>query len=63
MKQFAFLTALLATLFMLGSAEMHAAEVAGRFTEVEGRVDVLKGGKLPAVPAKITAQCQGKFAD
>ena len=30
-----------------------AAEVVGHFTQVEGRVDLLKGGKLPATPVKI----------
>ena len=29
------------------------AEVVGRLTQVEGRVDLLKGGKLPAVPLKV----------
>lgn len=29
------------------------AEVVGRFTQVEGRVDLLKGGNLPATPVKV----------
>jgi hypothetical protein len=29
------------------------AEVVGRMTQVEGRVDLLKGGKLPAVPLQV----------
>ncbi len=29
------------------------AEVVGRFTQLEGRVDLLKGGKLPAIPVKV----------
>ena len=29
------------------------AEVVGRLTQVEGRVDLLKGGKLPAVALKV----------
>ena len=29
------------------------AEVVGRLTQLEGRVDLLKGGKLPAIPLKV----------
>jgi hypothetical protein len=46
---------LLLVVFMLvvpALATQAAAQV-GRFTEVEGRVDVLKGGQLPATPAKV----------
>ncbi len=31
------------------------AAAVGRFLKVEGQVDLLKGGKLPAVPAQLTA--------
>jgi hypothetical protein len=34
------------------------AEVAGRFTQVEGRVDLLKGGKLPAATVKVDDQVE-----
>jgi hypothetical protein len=34
------------------------AEVAGRFTQAEGRVDLLKGGKLPATPVKVDNQVE-----
>jgi hypothetical protein len=51
-KKFVFLMALLAACLVLGLAEAQA-EIAGRFTEVEGRVDVLKGGSLPASPVQV----------
>jgi hypothetical protein len=38
---------------MLIFSTVAAAEVVGRLTQVEGRVDILKGGKLPAVALKI----------
>ncbi|MBU4447234.1 MAG: FecR family protein [Proteobacteria bacterium] len=38
---------------MLIFSTVAGAEVVGRLTQVEGRVDLLKGGKLPAVPLKI----------
>jgi hypothetical protein len=34
------------------------AAVVGRLTEVQGRVDLLKGGKLPATPAQLGAQLE-----
>ncbi|MHB8067522.1 MAG: FecR family protein [Desulfobaccales bacterium] len=37
----------------------HAAPV-GRFLMVEGQVDLLKGGKLPAVPARLTDPVEAK---
>ena len=48
----------LLTLFVVGFWFLAAvlpleAAVVGNFTEVEGRVDLLKGGKLPAVAAKV----------
>jgi hypothetical protein len=38
-------------IFMLASAT-HAA-VVGRFTQVRGQVDLLKGGKIPGLPVKL----------
>ncbi|MDO9071167.1 MAG: FecR family protein, partial [Deltaproteobacteria bacterium] len=38
---------------MLIFSTVAAAEVVGRLTQVEGRVDLLKGGKLPAIPLKV----------
>jgi hypothetical protein len=38
---------------MLIFSTVAAAEVVGRLTQVEGRVDLLKGGKLPAVALKV----------
>jgi hypothetical protein len=52
MKKFALLTALVAAVLALGLAEAQA-QIAGRFTEVAGRVDVLKGGKLPASSVQV----------
>jgi hypothetical protein len=34
-------------------SQVAAAEVVGRLTQIEGRVDLLKGGKLPATEAKL----------
>jgi hypothetical protein len=34
------------------------ADVVGRLTQVEGRVDILRGGKLPATPVKISDEVQ-----
>jgi hypothetical protein len=52
MRTYAFLTALLATFCLLGIGQSQAA-VVGRFTQVEGRVDLLKGGNLPATPVTV----------
>jgi hypothetical protein len=38
---------------MLILSSVAGAEVVGRLTQVDGRVDILKGGKLPAVPLKV----------
>ena len=38
---------------MLICSTIAGAEVVGRITQVEGRVDLLKGGKLPAIPLQI----------
>jgi len=53
-KRYAFLTALLAAFCLLGFTRS-PAEVVGRFTQVEGRVDLLKGGNLPATPVAVNA--------
>ena len=54
MRKIAFLwTMLLVLAFQVGSLTHAQAEVVGRLTQVEGRVDLLKGGQLPAIPAKV----------
>lgn len=40
-------------LLITGLVATAPAEVVGRITQVEGRVDLLKGGQLPATPAKL----------
>lgn len=42
-----------AILLVVGLVAAAPAEVVGRLTQVEGQVDLLKGGKLPATPAKL----------
>ena len=37
----------------LALLQVAAAEVVGHFSQVEGRVDLLKSGNLPAIPVKI----------
>jgi hypothetical protein len=39
--------------FQVGMLTSAQADVVGRLTQVEGRVDLLKGGKLPAVAVKL----------
>ena len=54
MRKFAFLWAVLMILALLMGPLTHAqADVVGRLTQVEGRVDLLKGGQLPANPVKL----------
>jgi hypothetical protein len=54
MRKFAFLWAVLMILaFQVGPLTHAQADVVGRFTQVEGRVDLLKGGQLPANPVKL----------
>jgi hypothetical protein len=38
---------------MLICSSVAGAEVVGRLTQLEGRVDLLKGGNLPAIPGKV----------
>ena len=50
----AFLAAMIFILALpLALLHVAAAEVVGHFTQVEGRVDLLKGGQLPATPVKV----------
>jgi len=54
MRKFAFLGAVLMILSIQVGLLTHAqADVVGRLTQVEGRVDLLKGGQLPANPVKL----------
>ena len=58
MRKFAFLWGIVVgVLLALAPAQ---AEVVGRFTQVEGRVDLLKGGNLPATPVKVDAAVEPK---
>ncbi len=43
-------------LLITGLVALASAEVVGRFTQVEGQVDLLKGGQLPANPVKLEDQ-------
>jgi hypothetical protein len=55
MRKCAFFWVVLAILaFQAGIlTSVQAADVAGRLTQVEGRIDILRGGKLPAIPVKL----------
>ena len=54
MRKFVFLWAVLMILaFQVGLLTQARADVVGRLTQVEGRVDLLKGGQLPANPVKL----------
>lgn len=44
---------ILVLIFGLGLSAWASAEVVGHITEVQGQVDRLKGGKLPAIPVKL----------
>jgi hypothetical protein len=59
MKKYVILTVLLTTFLVLGFTQSQA-EVVGRFTQVVGRVDLLKGGNLPATPVKVDATVEPK---
>jgi hypothetical protein len=52
MKTFACLWSILAVIFLLACSQAQAA-VVGRLTQVDGRVDLLKGGNLPATLVKV----------
>ncbi|MBU4231393.1 MAG: FecR family protein [Desulfobacterales bacterium] len=54
MRKCAFLWVVLVILaFQAGMLTSAQADVVGRLTQVEGRVDILRGGKLPAIPVKL----------
>jgi hypothetical protein len=56
MKKYAIFWAVFVILaFQVGLMADARAEVVGRLTQAEGRVDLLKGGKLPATPVKVGA--------
>jgi len=57
MRKYSLLIAMLLTLALSLPAAVQA-QVVGRVTQVEGRVDLLKGGKLPATPAKVDESVQ-----
>ena len=56
MKKYACLLAVIALVVALILPCDALAEAVGRITQVEGRVDLLKGGELPAVPVAVDAQ-------
>ena len=54
MRKCAFFWVVLVILaFQAGMLTNAQADVVGRLTQVEGRVDILRGGKLPAIPVKL----------
>jgi uncharacterized membrane protein YgcG len=54
MRKFAFLWTMLVVLaFQVGSLTHAQADVVGRLTQVEGRVDLMRGGQLPATQVKV----------
>jgi len=55
MKKYACLLAVMALVVALILPCDALAEAVGRITQVEGRVDLLKGGELPAVPVQVDA--------
>jgi hypothetical protein len=59
MKASAILWGLVAAVLILACAQTQAA-VVGRFTQVEGRVDLLKGGNLPATPVQVNGTVEPK---
>jgi hypothetical protein len=54
MRKFGFLWTMLVVLaFQVGPVSHAQADVVGRLTQVEGRVDLMRGGPLPATPVKV----------
>ena len=54
MRKFVFLWTMLVVLaFQMGPVSHAQADAVGRLTLVEGRVDILRGGQLPATPVKV----------
>lgn len=54
MKKFAFLWVVLVLMaIQVGTLTTARADVVGHLTEVTGQVSLMKGGKLPAIPAKL----------
>jgi hypothetical protein len=54
MRKCAFFLVVLAILaFQMGPLTDAQADAVGRLTQVEGRVDILRGGQLPATPVKV----------
>jgi hypothetical protein len=53
MRQKVRLIVIMLTVIVLAVPLVAHASVAGRFTMVKGKVDLLKQGKLPAIPAKV----------
>ena len=54
MRKCAFFLVVLAILaFQMGPLTDAQADAVGRLTQVEGRVDILRGGELPATPVKV----------
>ena len=54
MRKFGFLWTMLVVLaFQVGPVSHAQADVVGRLTQVEGRVDLMRGGQLPATPVKV----------
>jgi hypothetical protein len=48
-----FLVVLAILAFQMGPLTDAQADAVGRLTQVEGRVDILRGGQLPATPVKV----------
>jgi hypothetical protein len=54
MRKCAFFWVVLVILsFQAGTLTSAQADMVGRLTQVEGRVDILRDGKLPAIPGKL----------